>query len=75
VSLIDREAALIEFCVDMNQQKQDRFTPLTGRRIQSPAALKQAAAPLTVIVMNPCYLNEIRATCGQMAIPAECITL
>jgi SAM-dependent methyltransferase len=33
---IDADATLIDFCIDINQEKQQKFSPISGHQIQSP---------------------------------------
>jgi hypothetical protein len=67
--LVDPESVLIDTAVDVNANKQGAFVPTTGRMIEGPAALQRTGArPLAVVVMNPNYLNEIRATCAALGV-------
>ena len=75
VAMVDPEAKLIDHCVDINPLKQEKYTPLSARVIRSPVVLQQSRLPLIVIVMNPCYLNEIHEECGRMSLNAKCITM
>ena len=74
VGLIDPDAVNVDYCVDINTAKQGKYTPLSARVIRSPDVLQQVRTPLVVIVMNPRYLDEIRAECMRMSIHAEYIT-
>ncbi|MFC7334992.1 class I SAM-dependent methyltransferase [Rhodocista pekingensis] len=53
------------FAVDINPAKQGRFLPKSALPILSPADARTAGAD-HVIVLNPMYLDEIRALCRQM---------
>lgn len=46
--------------VDVNPRKRGRFVPVSGQQVVAPADLVRSP-PHTVIVMNPLYLEEIRA--------------
>jgi SAM-dependent methyltransferase len=67
--LADPDGSLIDYCVDINKNKQGCFVPLTGRRIGPPDALPQGKA-LTIVVMNPNYIDEIKALCGTIGVGA-----
>lgn len=77
-NLVDPEGSLIDYCVDVNANKQGCFVPLTGHLIRAPAVLRETAAnrPLTVVVMNENYLDEIESTCRAMGVEASftCVT-
>lgn len=67
--LVDRDKTLIDFCIDVNENKQRCFVPLTGHAIQAPDALAATARrSLVVVVMNLNYLSEIKQTCNQLAL-------
>lgn len=74
-ALADPAADRIDYCVDMNPAKQGKYTPISARAIESPSVLRQVRSPLQVIVMNPCYLQEIREECRCMSIDAQCVTM
>lgn len=50
----------VRFACDVNPRKQGRFVAGTGQRIVAPAELRQIA-PDVLLIMNPCYEEEIRA--------------
>lgn len=60
VNAVDHEGR-IRVMVDVNPRKQGRYTPRTGHRVASPAELA-AEPPAHVLVMNPVYAKEVRAT-------------
>jgi hypothetical protein len=71
VKLVDPDRYLVDFCIDINTNKQGRFTPVTGHEIQPPEVLLSAGTDkIVVIVMNPNYIGEIQDTCRQM-LPSE----
>ncbi len=62
--LVDPQRGLIDYCVDVNRNKQGCFVPVTGHRIESPDVLPvEFAERLAIVVMNENYLKEIAATC------------
>ena len=62
--LVDPEHRLIDYCVDINRNKQGCFVPVTGHRIESPDVLPlEFANRLAIVVMNENYLKEIETTC------------
>lgn len=73
IELIDPDGTLVDHCIDINTRKQGRYTPLTARRIDPPTAI-QGLPRCVVVVMNPNYINEIRATCAQLGVDAELIS-
>jgi len=75
--LVDPRASLIDFCIDVNANKQGCFVPLTGHVINAPAALatRDAARALTVVVMNENYRMEIEAACRTMGLDATVLTM
>lgn len=60
--------------VDINPRKQGMFITGAGQPIVGPQAL-QEAQPDVVIVMNPIYMDEIRATVAEMGVDAEFVTV
>lgn len=65
-NLVDPDRRLIDYCIDVNGAKQQKYTPVSGHRILPPESLAEAGQEkLLVIVMNPVYLEEIRRQAGQ----------
>ncbi len=50
----------VEFIIDLNPRKHNKFVPGTGQKIVSPDDL-DSINPDTVIIMNPVYEEEIRS--------------
>ncbi len=71
-NLADPDLSRITAVVDVNPAKQAKFLPGTGHPIVSPAWATQAAA---VLVLNPNYVAEVRATVEQLGSRAEVIDL
>lgn len=70
--LVDADKTIIDHCVDVNANKQGCFVPLTGHTIESPDVLaRRGSQPMTVIVMNPNYAEEIKRSCRAMSVEAE----
>lgn len=66
-NLLDPEKQLFDYCIDINPKKAECFVPHTGHQINSPEKLSEVGfAKLTVVVMNPNYVNEINKTCQNM---------
>ena len=66
-NLIDANKQLFDYCIDINPKKTECFVPHTGHQIHSPEKLSEASdAKLTVVVMNPNYVNEINKICQNM---------
>lgn len=68
--LTDPDASLVDVCVDVNENKQGCFVPLTGHPIQAPEALRSLERPLTVLVMNENYREEIERACAELGVDA-----
>ncbi|NCB38067.1 MAG: methyltransferase domain-containing protein [Erysipelotrichia bacterium] len=66
VNLLDRDCQLIDFVIDMNPDKHKRFVPGTGHRVTGYNELFDNDVK-NVIVMNPNYIEEIRALLGNHA--------
>lgn len=59
---IDKQRGLVDYCIDINTEKQNKYSPLSGHFIQEPGIL--ATLPDTdflVIVMNTNYSDEIKS--------------
>jgi SAM-dependent methyltransferase len=67
-------AERIEVAVDVNPYKHGMFMAGTGRRIVPPAFLADYR-PDVVIVMNPIYLDEIRAELDRLGVGAEVVAV
>jgi SAM-dependent methyltransferase len=72
--MIDPSGQLIDHAIDINPAKQGRHLPGSGLAVLSP---KQSAArnPRTIVVMNPNYIDEIRAQAATAGIAATFIAL
>lgn len=67
--LADPDSTLVDASVDVNVNKQGCFVPLSGRLIEPPDALARFnGRRVTVVVMNPNYLAEIRERCLQLGV-------
>jgi hypothetical protein len=60
----------IKYTVDVNPYKKDTFLPGTGQQVVSPEFL-QEYRPDLVILMNPVYLDEIRADLSSRGLSPE----
>ena len=60
--------------VDVNPHKQGTYLPGTGQEIVAPADLT-ALRPDLVVVMNPVYLDEIRADLDRLGVEARVLAL
>ncbi|MDI9312099.1 MAG: class I SAM-dependent methyltransferase [Limnohabitans sp.] len=63
----------IDYCVDINKAKQNKFVPVSGLEIIEPDALPKEVN-LSIVVMNPNYTNEIREMCKSLKIDFELLT-
>ena len=64
----------VQFTTDINPHKQGRFLPATGHQVVSPKELAQQK-PDVIVIMNPIYLNEIRAQLESMNLRPELLVL
>ena len=71
-NLADPDGSRLAGVIDVNVAKQGRFLPGTGHPIVPPASAVGAAA---VLVLNPNYVAEIRATVASLGSHAEVIDL
>jgi SAM-dependent methyltransferase len=60
----------IQYIVDLNPHKHDKYVSGTGQRIVAPAYLKHYQ-PDYVVVMNDIYKDEIERTLGTMKIESD----
>jgi hypothetical protein len=75
--LTDPERSLIDLCLDINENKQGAFVPLTRHMITSPDVLVDRAfdqAPL-LVVMNENYRDEIERTRQELGVEATLVSL
>ncbi len=57
------EPPLIEYVVDINPSKHNKFIPGTGQKIVPPEFLEKISSNIYVIITNPAYYNEIEKQC------------
>lgn len=62
----------IEYVVDVNPRKWGKFVACTAQRVVGAEFLKEYR-PDVVTVMNPIYLQEIRTTLAELALPSEVV--
>lgn len=60
----------IEYVVDINPRKQGMHVAGTGQRIVAPEFLRDYR-PESIVVMNPIYIQEIRAATEPLGLTAE----
>ena len=63
----------VEYAVDINPRKHNKFIPGTGQKIVPPDHMK-TYQPDIVIVMNPLYQQEIQETLSQMNLHPQLLT-
>ena len=67
-NLVDPQAEIINYLVDINPKKQERYIGGTGHKIISPVQLKELnVLPMTIIVANKNYLEEIKKDVEELA--------
>ncbi len=64
----------VSHVVDINPYKHGKFMPGTGQEIVPPEALRDLRPDL-VIVMNPIYLDEIRADLDRLELAPDVVTV
>ena len=73
VNLIDPDCEKIELVIDLNPEKHQKFIPGSGHPVCGPETAFKAGVR-NIIVMNPNYIEEIRATLGDYAEKINLIT-
>lgn len=59
LNLLDKDKKYIEYCIDINPKKQNKFIATTGHKIVSPNILKSDEEKMNVIIVNQNYFEEI----------------
>ena len=72
--LSDPAARTIACVIDVNPAKQGKYLAGSGLPVVAPAAAA-ARKPASIYVMNPNYLEEIRAQAAQAGLAAELIPI
>ncbi|MDA0138363.1 class I SAM-dependent methyltransferase [Solirubrobacter deserti] len=67
-------SAEVDFVVDVNPFKQDKFMAGTGHEVSSPERLR-TEQPDLVVAMNPIYLEEIGADLHRFGVNAELVAV
>ena len=62
----------VEYVVDINPRKQDKYVAGTGQKIVPPEFLR-TYEPDMVILMNAIYEDEVRQTMSEMGLEAELV--
>lgn len=70
VTFLNALANQIEYVVDVNPRKQNKFVAGAGQKIVPPEFMREYR-PEVVIVMNPIYLKEIRQIMAGLNMAAE----
>lgn len=72
LNALDAAGAQVQTVVDVSPRKQGRFVPGVGLPV-SPAESLRETRPGLIVVMNPVYLAEIRASVEQLGIAADVV--
>lgn len=59
LNIFDKNKQLIEYCIDINPKKKDKFTATTGHKILSPKILITKPENISMLVVNQNYYEEI----------------
>lgn len=71
---IDMQGTLIDYCIDINKEKQGKYSPLSAHLIEAPSALTSLQGrTCLIIVMNTNYIHEIKQEVSTMGIHARFI--
>ncbi|MBP6624436.1 MAG: class I SAM-dependent methyltransferase [Chitinophagaceae bacterium] len=71
---IDLHNQLIDHCIDINKEKQHKYSPISAHYIESPEVLTSLAGMhCLIIIMNTNYVHEIKAEVASMNIQAKFI--
>ncbi|HUR10048.1 MAG TPA: class I SAM-dependent methyltransferase [Flavitalea sp.] len=57
---IDPRREIIDYCIDINETKQNKYIPGTGHQIHAPSILENLHEKVVVIIMNGNYIKEIK---------------
>ena len=57
----------VSHCVDINENKQGKYSPLSGLKIQSPSDLTVEKS-YAIVCMNPNYAKEIELNCLELGL-------
>jgi hypothetical protein len=63
---------MVEFVVDINPRKHGSFIAGTGQRIVAPEFLAQYE-PSVVVLLNPIYEPEIKASLAGLGVSADVV--
>ena len=74
LNLLDKEKKLVQYVIDINPAKQNKFIAGTGHPIFAPDILLQQPVA-AILVMNGNYLAEISAQVGQYHITPNLLSL
>jgi cyclopropane fatty-acyl-phospholipid synthase-like methyltransferase len=72
--LIDPDGAILDHAIDINPGKQGLFLAGSGLPVLAPEH-SAGRAPATIVVMNPNYLDEIRAKAASAGINARLVPI
>jgi SAM-dependent methyltransferase len=72
LNTIDPTAEFVDYVIDINPFKQNRFIAKTGHQIFSPEILKERKIE-NIIIMNENYLDEIRNDLNGLAVHLHCL--
>lgn len=59
LNIFDKNRQLVEYCIDINPKKQDKFIATTGHKIVSPDFLMTNNENISALVVNQNYYEEI----------------
>ena len=59
LNILDKDKKLVEFCIDINPNKQDKYIATTGHKIYPPKILNDFHKEINILVVNQNYFDEI----------------
>jgi SAM-dependent methyltransferase len=74
LNMLGLDSETVPLVVDISQRKQGKYIPGTGQPVVGPAALVENGVA-SVLVMNPYYVDEIRAILGTLGLHPDVIPL
>lgn len=70
LAAVDPDRSYVDFAVDVNPSRQDRFLPVSGHHVRAPGAVLDPGCDITLI-SNATYEGEIRDAARAMGFTGE----
>lgn len=59
LNIFDKKKQYVDYCIDINPKKQDKFIATTGHQIYSPDVLQDDKEDYNILIVNQNYYEEI----------------